>query len=78
MSQKFIKSQNKNSHSAAYGKYYASAVYDSRFVGTEDLSDFIQRQASVKKSDVKAVLQELDEAFKHLNFRRSVHKGPQN
>ena len=66
MSQKFIKSQNKNSHSEAYGKYYASAVYDNNFVGTEELSDFIQRQASVKKSDIKAVLQELGEAFKHF------------
>ena len=66
MSQKFIKSQNKNSHSEAYGKYYATAVYDNNFVGTEELSDFIQRQASVKKSDIKAVLQELGEAFKHF------------
>ena len=29
MSQKYIKSQNKNSHNAkSYGKYYATAVYD--------------------------------------------------
>ena len=66
MSQKFIKSQNKNSFSQAYGKYFAQAVYDNHFVGTEELSDFIQRQASVKKSDIKAVLQELGEAFKHF------------
>ena len=66
MSQKYIKSQNKNSHSVAYGKYYATAVYDSNFVGTEELADFIQRQASVKKSDIKAVLQELGEALKHF------------
>ena len=66
MSQKFIKSQNKNSHSEAYGKYYAMAVYDNHFIGTEELADFIQRQASVKKSDIKAVLQELGEAFKHF------------
>ena len=66
MSQKFIKSQNKNSFSQAYGKYYATAVYDTNFIGTEELSDFIQRQASVKKSDIKAVLQELGEAFKHF------------
>lgn len=66
MSQKYIKSQNKNSHSLAYGKYYATAVYDSNFVGTEELADFIQRQASVKKSDIKAVLQELGEALKHF------------
>ena len=66
MSQKFIKSKNKNSHSKAYGKYFAQAVYDNHFIGTEELSEFIQRQASVKKSDIKAVLQELGEAFKHF------------
>ena len=66
MSQKFIKSQNKNSSSQAFGKYFAQAVYDNHFIGTEELADFIQRQASVKKSDIKAVLQELGEAFKHF------------
>lgn len=66
MSQKYIKSQNKNSHSEAFGKYYATAVYDSNFVSTEELAEFIQRQASVKKSDIKAVLQELGEALKHF------------
>lgn len=66
MSQKFIKSQNKNSSSLAFGKYFAQAVYDNHFVGTEELADFIQRQASVKKSDIKAVLQELGEALKHF------------
>ena len=66
MAQKYIKSQNNNSHSEAYGKYYAQAVYDNNFVGTEELADFIQRQASVKKSDIKAVLQELGEALKHF------------
>ena len=66
MSQKFIKSQNKNSSSQAFGKHFAQAVYDNHFVGTEELADFIQRQASVKKSDIKAVLQELGEALKHF------------
>ena len=66
MSQKFIKTQNKNRTSLAYGKYFAQAVYDNHFIGTEELADFIQRQASVKKSDIKAVLQELGEAFKHF------------
>ena len=66
MSQKYIKSQNKNSHSAAYGKYYATAVYDNRFVETEQLAEFIQTQASVKKSDIKAVLDELGGAMKHF------------
>ena len=49
MSQKFIKSQNKNSSSQAFGKYFAQAVYDNHFVGTEELSDFIQRQASARR-----------------------------
>ena len=66
MSQKYIKSQNKNSHNAkSYGKYYATAVYDNHFIGTEELADFIQSQASVKKSDIKAVLDELGAAMKH-------------
>ena len=65
MSQKYIKSQNNNSHNAAYGKYYATAVYDNHFIGTEELADFIQQQASVKKSDIKAVLDELGAAMKH-------------
>ena len=67
MSQKYIKSQNRNSHNAmSYGKYYATAVYDNRFIGTEELADFIQQQASVKKSDIKAVLDELGGAMKHF------------
>ncbi|MBQ7428010.1 MAG: chitobiase/beta-hexosaminidase C-terminal domain-containing protein, partial [Prevotella sp.] len=66
MSQKYIKTQNKNNQSAAYGKYYAQAVYDSKFIETEELASFIQTQASVKKSDIIAVLQELGEAMKHF------------
>ena len=66
MSQKYIKTQNKNDKSAAYGKYYAAAVYDSKFITTEELASFIQTQASVKKSDIKAVLDELGEAMKHF------------
>ena len=66
MSQKYIKTQNKKSHNASsYGKYYATAVYDNHFIGTEELADFIQSQASVKKSDIKAVLDELGAAMKH-------------
>ena len=66
MSQKYIKSQNRNSHNAkSYGKYYATAVYDNQFIGTEELAEFIQTQASVKKSDIKAVLDELGAAMKH-------------
>ena len=66
MSQKYIKTQNNNSHnSGSFGKYYATAVYDNHFIGTEELADFIQQQASVKKSDIKAVLDELGAAMKH-------------
>ena len=65
MSQKFKKLQNKNDESTAYGKWFATAVYDQRFIETEDLANFIQAQASVKKSDVKAVLDELGGAMKH-------------
>jgi len=66
MSQKFIKTQNKIKDSKAFGKYFAKAVYDNNFIGTDDLGEFIQTQCSVKKSDIKAVLQELGEAMKHF------------
>ena len=66
MSQKFKKLQNKNDESTAYGKWFATAVYDQRFITTEELSEFIQTQASVKKSDIKAVLDELGGALKHF------------
>ena len=65
MSQKYIKTQNKNNQSAAYGKYYAQAVYDTKFIETEELASFIQTQATVKRSDIKAVLDELGAALKH-------------
>ena len=65
MSQKFKKIQNKNDESTAYGKWFATAVYDQHFIETEQLADFIQTQASVKKSDIKAVLDELGGAMKH-------------
>ena len=57
MSQKFKKLQNQNDDSTAYGKWFATAVYDQHF---------IQTQASVKKSDIKAVLDELGSAMKHF------------
>ena len=57
--------QNKNRDSAAFGKYFATAVYDKKFVETDELASFIQQQASVKKSDIGAVLDELGEAMKH-------------
>ena len=66
MSQKFKKLQNRNDESTAYGKWFATAVYDQHFIETEQLADFIQTQASVKKSDIKAVLDELGGALKHF------------
>ena len=66
MSQKFIKLKNNIEDSKAFGKYYATAVYDKKFIETDDLATFIQSQASVKKSDIKAVLDELGEALKHF------------
>ena len=65
MSQKFTKLQNKNDESTAYGKWFATAVYDHHFIETEELANYIQQQASVKKSDIKAVLDELGGAMKH-------------
>ena len=66
MSQKFRKIQNTNDDSTAFGKWFATAVYDQRFIETEQLADFIQTQATVKKSDIKAVLDELGSAMKHF------------
>jgi len=65
MSQKFTKLQNKNDESTAFGKWFATAVYDQHFITTEELANYIQQQASVKKSDIKAVLDELGGAMKH-------------
>ena len=66
MSQKFKKLQNQNDDSAAFGKWFATAVYDQHFITTEELAEFIQTQASVKKSDIKAVLDELGGSLKHF------------
>ena len=66
MSQKFKKLQNQNDDSTAFGKWFATAVYDQHFIETEELAEFIQTQASVKKSDINAVLDELGSAMKHF------------
>ena len=67
MSQKYIKSQNKNSHNVkTYGKYYAKPVYDEKFIETDEIADFIQTQATLKRSDIKAALDELGAAMKHF------------
>ena len=47
MSQKYIKSQNKNSHNAkSYGKYYAKPVYD------ED-GNIVKRVTSADSNDIE-------------------------
>ena len=45
------------------GKWYARAVVD-EVVETDDLAELIQRNCSVKRSDVKAVLTELSEVMR--------------
>ena len=66
MSQKYIKTQNNNMESKAYKKYYAQAVYDTHFVETEEIADYIQTQATLKRSDIIAALDELGAAMKHF------------
>ena len=65
MSQKVQKYKNTNELSKMFGKYYVRAVYDEKFITTAELADFIQMQASVKRSDCKAVLDELGADMKH-------------
>lgn len=59
---RFKKYQNVVKNSKMFGKWYARAVV-SEIVTTDQLADEIQRNASVKKSDVKAVLCELSEVM---------------
>ena len=67
MSQKYIKSQNNNSHNVkSFGKYYAKPSYDEKFIETDEIADFIQTQATLKRSDIKAALDELGAAMKHF------------
>lgn len=52
--------------SPAFGKYFWHTVYEDHFVETDELADFIQQQASIKRSDIKATLDELGAAMKHF------------
>lgn len=54
--------QNKNSKSKAYGKYYARAAYNGH-VETDDIAEVIQRNCSMKRSDVLAVIAEMVEVM---------------
>lgn len=66
MSQKVQIYKNTNPKSLSFGKYYLRAVYDDKFITTDGLADFIQNQCTVKRSDCKAVLDELGAAMKHF------------
>ncbi len=66
MSQKFIKKKQTSPKSLGYGKYYAKAVYNQKHITTRQLADFIQQQASLKRSDCIAVLDELGYALRHF------------
>ena len=66
MAQKIQVYKNVNENSPSFGKYFVRPVYDDNYITTEELADFIQMQASVKRSDCKAVLDELGSAFKHF------------
>lgn len=65
MPQLVQKYQNKNDKSTAFEKWFVQAVYPKQFISTAELADFIQTQASVKRSDCKAVLDELGSALQH-------------
>ena len=66
MSQKVQIYKNKNSKSKSFNKYFVRAVYDRDFITTNELAEFIQTQASVKRSDCKAVIDEMGKAIKHF------------
>ena len=66
MSQKFIKKKQTSPKSLGYGKYYAKAVYNQKHITTRQLADFILQQASLKRSDCIAVLDELGYALRHF------------
>ncbi|MBR0275292.1 MAG: HU family DNA-binding protein [Prevotella sp.] len=58
----FRLSQNKNSKSLAFGKWYARSVMTGT-VDTDALATIMQRNCTVKKSDILAVITELIETM---------------
>lgn len=55
-------SQNKNTMSKAYGKWFATAVMTGT-IDTDELATIMQRNCTVKKSDILAVITELIETM---------------
>ena len=66
MANQFCLYQNKNTKSTTFGKYYARPIHDNKFLEVKELAEFIQTQASVKRSDVKAVIDEMGYAIMHF------------
>ena len=58
---RLYQNQNKK-NTKAYGKWYAKAV-STNVYGTDELAQEVQRNCSMKKSDVKAVIEELCEVM---------------
>ena len=64
--------RNEIKGNAGYGKYFGHVISNGE-VGIEDFAKEIQDNCSMKKSDVKAVLDELQETIKrHLQGGRTV------
>ena len=64
--------KNNNKKNAGFGKYYARAIHNGT-ANLDDISAIIERNCSMKKSDVKAVLTELVEVMTtHLQDSKRV------
>ena len=63
MAVKYRTYQDNRKNSTQQGKWYGQAVVD-EVVDTEKLAEIIQRNSSMKRSDVKAVLTELSEVVR--------------
>ena len=55
--------QNTNEKSSANGKWYARSVM-TNVIDTEKLAEIMQRNCTVKRSDIKAVIEELIETMR--------------
>lgn len=58
----YVLYKNKNSKSKAFGKYFARASY-AGMITTEEIAERVQRNCSMKHSDVLAVIRELTEVI---------------
>ena len=59
----FRLTKNNNKYNAAYGKWYAQSVM-TETIDTDQLATIMQRNCTVKKSDILAVLDELVETMR--------------